>query len=102
MTPNRDLLLSLSGLLDKEGKPIEAGWLKVRSRMPAGAAQKEVAEARLIFMCGALHLFNCICDADDGNTDQEQFDDRMCKLRDELDDFVRGALFQLAPTRGNA
>jgi hypothetical protein len=102
MSSNRDLLLSLSELLDEQGKPVEAGWIKVRACLREPSAE-QAALARFYFMSGALHLFRHICDLDDQSRDGEQFNDRMCRVRDELQDFARSVLaHDSVVTKGNA
>jgi hypothetical protein len=99
---NRDLLLSLSKLLDEQGKPVEAGWIKVRACLREPTSAEQAGLARFYFMSGALHLFRHICDLDDQARDGEQFNDRMCRVRDELQDFARSVLAHDAVTKDNA
>jgi len=108
MMTNRDRLRLLRSLLDAgdkldaDAKPLEAGWLKLRACMQAGVPQGAVDVAHYYFMCGALHLFEQITDNDVAAMDLDDFDERMCGLRDELEVFIRSTMLQHAPTRGSA
>jgi hypothetical protein len=99
---NRELLQSMAADAAADGKPIEAGWMSLRSTMNPQTPQEIVDVLRFYFMTGALHLFTTINDYDGSVENQDEFDALMCGLRDELESFARGTLLRHTPTRGNA
>jgi hypothetical protein len=97
-------LVQLSKKLTDEGKLIEAGFVGLRlAGFKANATPEELNDARIVFFAGASHLFSSIMTILAPGTEPTDKDlDRMSKIHEELERFLKDFKLRYGTTLGSA
>lgn len=101
---DKAFLKTLERELFDQGKIIEAGWVGLRVACDLhNAPPEQLREMRMAFFAGAQHLFTSIMSVmEPGEEPTEKDLDRMSRVNDELDAFLKDFMIRHAPTSGSA
>lgn len=101
---NRSVIDEVTKRLVDEGKLIEAGWISLKTMViPNNASQIQIDEMRNAFFAGAQHLFGSIMSfLDEGHKETEADLERLSKISDELDQFIKEFELRHSKPEGSA